>query len=165
MRAISPAATVRPVRFEEVSELLRLIRRAIERGCRDDYDPAQRESIFAGYARSLFLEALGPFDTLAAEQRGRLVGFAQLDSTSDRLRALFIDGELQGRGLGRALLAAVERQARRRGCARLHGAMALNAVSFYTRAGFRPVAGPENLGSAGIPVPVVRMVKDLRSEP
>jgi GNAT superfamily N-acetyltransferase len=162
MRAISPALTVRPVRFDEVSELLRLIRRAIERGCRDDYDPAQRASIFTGYARTLFVEVLGPFDTLAAEQRGRLVGIAQLDATSDRLRALFVDGDLQGHGLGQALLRAVERRARQRGCARLHGAMALNAVSFYSRAGFRPVAGPENLGSAGIPVPVVRMVKDLR---
>jgi GNAT superfamily N-acetyltransferase len=77
------------------------------------------------------------------------------------LRALFVDAAVQGRGLGRALLAAVEARARAAGCPRIRGAMSLNAVSFYARAGFRPRGRPEQLHSAGISVPVVWMEKSL----
>ena len=59
------------------------------------------------------------------------------------------------------MLAAVEARARAAGCARLRGAMSLNAVSFYARAGFLPCAGPTRLQSAGLRVPVSWMEKSL----
>jgi GNAT superfamily N-acetyltransferase len=164
---------VRAIRFEEVSATLDLIRRAVECGCRSHYAPAERSAVFASYAQNLFVEALGPYDTIAAVDRnppdppdppgGRLIGFAQLDPTASRLRALFVDGDLQQRGVGTALLAEIERRARGRGLTRLHGAMALNAVPFYLRAGFRPCPGPERLVASGVSVPVLRMEKDLRA--
>ncbi len=154
---------VRAIRFEDVSPIVDLIRRAMERGCRDHYDPAQRAAVFASYAHNLFVEALGPFETVAALQAGRPIGFAQLDPSSARLRALFVDGEFQQRGIGSALLSEVERRALRRGAARLHGAMSLNAIPFYLRAGFQPCPGPERLIASGISVPVLRMDKTLRA--
>ena len=39
--------------------------------------------------------------------------------------------------------------------------MALNAVPFYARAGFRACGGPERLSSTGVLVPIVRMEKLL----
>jgi GNAT superfamily N-acetyltransferase len=155
--------TTRAARFEDMPESLRLIRRAIEHGCRDHYDRRQRDAVYASYACTLFVDVVSPFETIAAEHEARLVGIAALDPASDRLRALFVDAALQGRGVGRALLGAVEERARRRGCVRLSGAMALNAVSFYTRAGFRPSGGPERLTTSGVFVPVLRMDKDLLS--
>jgi GNAT superfamily N-acetyltransferase len=168
---------MRPIRFEEVSPALALIRRAVERGCREHYDPTQRAAVFASYAHNLFVEALGPYDTIAAfdlerahehehdrdgeRERPALLGFAQLDPTDARLRALFVDGDFQQRGVGTALLAEIERRALQRGLTRLHGAMSLNAVPFYLRAGFRPRPGPERLVAAGVPVAVLRMEKDL----
>jgi GNAT superfamily N-acetyltransferase len=164
---------MRAIRFEEVSAALALIRRAVERGCRQHYDPTQRAAVFASYAHNLFVEALGPYDTIAAfdlerdrnadreRDRPALLGFAQLDPTDARLRALFVDGDVQQRGVGSALLAEIERRARQRGLTRLHGAMSLNAVPFYLRAGFRPRPGPERLVAAGVPVAVLRMEKDL----
>ena len=154
---------MRAIRFEDVPEVLRLVRRAVEHGCRGHYDARQREAVCASYARSLFVEALGPFETIAAESRGRVVAIAQLDPADDRLRALFVDGGHQQRGIGCALLAEIERRASRRGGTRLHGAMSLNAISFYLQAGFRPCGGPERLMSTGMLVPVVRMEKDLRT--
>jgi hypothetical protein len=59
------------------------------------------------------------------------------------------------------LLSEVERRALRRGATRLHGAMSLNAVPFYSRAGFRPCDGPEQLLASGVWVPVLRMEKKL----
>ena len=129
---------MRAARFEDVSAILRLIEGAIEHGCRDHYDRAQRRAVYLGYASNLFADAVGPFQTLAAEIGGQLAAVAQLDVAAGALRALFVDAALQGQGVGRALLAAVEARARAAGCSRLRGAMSLNAVPFYAQAGFLP---------------------------
>jgi putative acetyltransferase len=151
------------VRFDELGQVLRLIRRAIDRGCRDHYDEQQRDAVFVSYASTLFGEALAPFETIAAlGARGEIVAVAQFDPSASRMRALFVDDDRQQRGLGSALLAAIEERALARGCISMNGAMSLNAVAFYHRAGFRPCAGPERLTTAGVHVPVVRMRKDLR---
>jgi putative acetyltransferase len=157
----APGLSLRAARFEDVPLLLRLIEGAIEKGCRDDYDPAQRRAVYLGYASNLFVDALGPFETMVAEIGGRPAAVAQLDVDASVLRALFVDAAVQGRGLGRAILAAVEARAREAGCSRLRGAMSLNAVSFYGRAGFRPRGGPSRLRSADVQVPVVWMEKSL----
>jgi N-acetylglutamate synthase-like GNAT family acetyltransferase len=152
---------LRRARFEDVPALLRLITGAIERGCRSCYTAEQRRAVFLAYARSLFVDVIGPFATIVAEQNGELVGVAQLDPSDGRLRGLFVGAEQQGRGLGRALLTAAERVARQHGLVHIHGAMSLNAAPFYASAGFQRCAGPERLLSAGIHVPIVPMRKSL----
>lgn len=155
---------MRAARFDDVAPLLQLMEGAIAHGCRHTYDGGQRRAVYLVYASSLFVDVLGPFETIVAEIDGRAVGVAQLDVAADTLRALFVDAALQGQGIGRALLAAVERRARAAGCSRIRGAMSLNAVPFYERAGFRPSRGPTQLRSAGIRVPVASMEKALGSE-
>ena len=153
--------SMRRGRFEDVPGILRLIERALEHGCRDDYDERQRRAVYLGYASTLFIDAVGPFETLVAEIGGRLVGAAQLDPRTGLLRALFADAGFQGQGVGRALLAAIESRARAAHCERLCGAMSLNAVEFYRRAGFRARGGPERLRGAVTWVPVLWMEKPL----
>jgi GNAT superfamily N-acetyltransferase len=161
------AIKLRALRFEEIPEVLRLIRRAIESGCRGTYDAHQRNAVWTGYAQTLFAESVGPFETIVAEAEaeaeagGSLVGVAQWDAADERLRALFVDGERQRSGVGRMLLAEVEGRARRRGCRRLRGAMSLNAVPFYESEGYRVYSPPAPLRTAGILVPIVRMEKAL----
>ena len=154
---------LRPIRFEEVAPVLDMIRRAIDRGCREHYDATQRNTVFLSYAQGLFTEAFGPFESIVAVREDALVGFAQFDPITGRLRAVFVDGDAQQSGVGSRLLAEIERRLRLRGGKRLYGAMSLNAVQFYARAGFRSLSGPECLASAGVSVPVVRMEKLLRS--
>jgi len=161
--ANAPTLSVRAARFEDVAAMLRLIEGAIERGCRDHYDGAQRRAVYLGYASNLFVDAVRPFDTLVAEIGGQLVAVAQVDVAAGALRALFVDAALQRQGVGRALLATVEARARAAGCGRLRGAMSLNAVPFYLQAGFRPRAGPTRLLNAGVRVPVAWMEKTLRA--
>ena len=67
-RAEAPSLSVRPARFEEVPLLLELIERAVEHGCRVHYDAAQRRAVYLVYASNLFVDAVGPFQTLAAEE-------------------------------------------------------------------------------------------------
>jgi GNAT superfamily N-acetyltransferase len=152
---------LRPIRFEEVAAILGLIQRAIERGCREHYDSAQRNAVFLAYAQGLFAEAPGPFESIVAVRNEVPVGFAQFDPATGRLRALFVDGDLQQLGIGTRLIAEVERRIRVQGGRRVYGAMSLNAVPFYTLAGFHPRSGPEHLTSAGVLVPIVRMEKLL----
>jgi putative acetyltransferase len=156
-----PSLSVRAARFEEVPGLLQLIERAIEHGCRGHYDRAQRRAVYLGYASNLFVDAVGPFETLVAEIGGRPAAVAQLDVAAGTLRALFVGAAVQGRGVGRALLAAVEARARAAGRQHLRGAMSLNAVPFYSSAGFLPCDGPGRLVNAGVRVPVVWMEKPL----
>ena len=165
-RAIRTTAETAPLGlrragFEDVSPLLRLIDAAVEHGCREHYSPAQRRAVFLTYAESLFVDVLAPFETIVAERERRLLGLAQLDPATARLRALFVAPELQGQGLGRVLLAAVERLARAHGLRAISGAMSLNAVGFYRRAGFDARRGPEHLVRGGIVVPIVNMQKTL----
>jgi GNAT superfamily N-acetyltransferase len=157
------AMWIRRARFEDVSEILRLIERSLEHGCRDVYDARQRRAVFLGYASSLFVEALAPYETLAATSGDRLVGAAQIDPRSGLLRALFVDAGCERRGVGRALLAAVESRARAAGCTRVGGAMSLNAVEFYRRAGFRSRGRPRALHEGPVLVPVQWMEKPLGS--
>ena len=153
--------SIRSARFEDVSGILRLIERAIEHGCRAHYDERQRRSVYVGYASSFFIEALGPFKTSVAEIDERLIGAAQIDPRVGLLRALFVDPAFQQRGVGGALLAAVESRARAARCERIFGAMSLNAVPFYRRAGFRAQGAPELLRGPEISVPVLWMEKPL----
>ena len=160
----APSTSMRLARFEDVPGILRLIERALEHGCRDVYDERQRRSVYLSYASSLFIEALAPFETLVAETGGRLVGVAQIDPRTGVLRALFVDAGFQGQGVGRALLAAVESRARAAHCERLCGAMSLNAVEFYRRAGYRERGASGRLAGAPTRVPVLWMEKLLGSE-
>src|SRR5262249_52965017 len=95
-RAGAPALGGRAARFEDVPELLRLIERAVEQGCREHYDQAQRRAVVVGYASTMFVDALGPLETVAAEIDGRLVAMGQLDLEGGGLRALFVDSATQG---------------------------------------------------------------------
>jgi GNAT superfamily N-acetyltransferase len=155
---------LRRARFEDVSDLLRLIDAAVEHGCREHYAPPQRRAVFLTYAETLFIDVVQPFDTIVAERGARILGMAQLDPKAGRLRALFVAPALQGKGLGRVLLAAVERLARARGLRSLEGAMSMNALGFYRRAGFQARRGPEHLIRSGVVVPIVNMEKTLADD-
>lgn len=141
--------------------MLRLIEGAIEQGCRQHYDPAQRRAVFLAYAQSLFVEVVHAFDTVVAEATGTMMGVAQFDPEEGRLRALFVAASAQGHGHGDALLDAVLSRARAAGLRRIHGAMSLNAVPFYARHGFRNGEGRARLQHGAVIVPVQPMEKDL----
>jgi GNAT superfamily N-acetyltransferase len=162
-RATGPTSGVRRARFEDAPELLRLIERAVEAGCARDYRPAQRRAVFLSYAETLFLDILGPAETFVAEAAGRPIGMAQLRVDTGRLSALFVDRDLQGHGVGYALLGWVLAHATKRRLRRVHGAMSLNAVPFYARAGFQPCAGRRQLIHQGVVVPVLPMERFLEA--
>jgi putative acetyltransferase len=152
---------VRRASFEDVGALLRLIERAVERGCARHYRSVQRRAVFLSYAQCLFVDVLGPAETFVAEVHGKTVGVAQLQPGVGRLSALFIDGDGQSQGHGRSLLSWIEERAIAARLRRIHGAMSLNAIPFYARAGYHPCEGRRELVHGGVVVPVLPMEKFL----
>ena len=83
---------------------------------------------------------------LVAARAGRLVGCGavrRIEERTGEIKRMFVCPEERGRGLGRALLAALETEARALGIARLvleTGARQPEAIALYRRAGFEEVA-------------------------
>jgi len=98
--------------------------------------------------------AAGGETLLAAERGGRVAGFAGL--RGGELTALFVAPRHAGRGVGSALVAAVERLARRRGVRRLLAVAAASAAPFYRAHGF---AGAR---AARVPLPGGRRLAAVR---
>jgi GNAT superfamily N-acetyltransferase len=96
---------------------------------------------------------------LVAERGGRILGYAALRGSE--LTALFVRPSAAGRGVGTALLARAEREARRRGVASLVVDASRNGAGFYRARGFggaRPVAVPLPGGGK---LEAIRMTKRL----
>jgi GNAT superfamily N-acetyltransferase len=152
---------LRVARFEDVPAILRLVERAIERGCRRHSDAVERHAVYASYAQAAFVDVLAGFETYVAERGDELTAYGQLDPSSGGLRALFVDARVQGQGMGRQMLAHVIERAAARGNLRVRGAMSLNAVPFYERCGFRRCAGREQLWAEGTSIAVIPMDRPI----
>ena len=92
------------------------------------------------------LERLGDDRLVVAERDGFVTGLAQLhvspsleyDRPAGKLAALVVDEAHRGQGVGRALVAAIEAEARARGCELLYVTTAerrSDAHEFYERLG------------------------------
>jgi len=99
---------------------------------------------------------------IAAFRDGKLVGYANMllkpDGTG-HVRQVSVLPELQGGGVGSALMTGIEDEARRRGIALLTLNARTTAEGFYTRIGWRTVSDVFPFGRAG--VPHVRMEKRI----
>lgn len=88
---------------------------------------------------------------LVAVDDDRIVGTCRLvfEPGSARLGRMAVDGTMRGRGIGAAILAAAEHEARAAGAARIRLDAQLTAQSLYERGGFK-VCGEEFMDE-GIP--------------
>lgn len=91
---------------------------------------------------------------LVVSREGRVVGFASLvleGSGSARVRQVSVAFDVQGTGVGRALMREVEAEARRRGLTRLWLEARTTAERFYHRLGYVTVSGVHPSGRTGLP--------------
>ena len=98
--------------------------------------------------------------TLVAEEGGEVVGFAELERDG-HLDMLYLRKDAVGRGVGRRLYRAVEREARCQGHARIFTEASITARPFFERHGFR-VLREQTVSRRGVPMTNFAMEKSLR---
>jgi len=153
--------THRPATEADLPELWTLRTRAVRTGCATHYPPEVIATWCAApppASMPLLLRAGGG---IVAEQEGRALGYAVLDADSGEVDAVFVDPVLHGRGIGLALLQALEALAREQGIEKLFLSASLNAVAFYRRAGFVALREKMHAHRSGIAIRAVVMAKRL----
>ncbi|HWB14244.1 MAG TPA: GNAT family N-acetyltransferase [Pirellulales bacterium] len=108
-----------------------------------------------------FEDVIRSHDFLVAENDTVLVGFGFLNQRTATLEAIFVAPEFARRGIGTAVLAALEEIARGAGLSRLGLSASLNAVGFYAQAGYQAIEPTIWPHPAGFDLPCVAMAKDL----
>jgi putative acetyltransferase len=105
------------------------------------YPPAQR---FGPNLKPEHLEG-GHGTFLVARDEGRAVGcgaIRRLDATTAEVKRMYVEPELRGKGVGRAVLMSLEAAARQMGVQRLvleTGDQQEAAIALYRGAGFTPI--------------------------
>jgi putative acetyltransferase len=100
---------------------------------------------------------------VATEPAGQIIGFGSIVPANSELRAVYVAGAYGGQGVGRALLARLEKLARDAGLAELRMDASINAVPFYEANGFISLERGEHLMPSGGRMACVRMRKALLS--
>ena len=99
-----------------------------------------------------------------AEIDGQPCGMAALVPDASELRACYVVPSFAGRGVGRALVEAVEHAARAAGLTELHLVASVNAEHFYRAMGFEVARHTEHTLPGGHRMAAVEMQKPLRQE-
>jgi putative acetyltransferase len=160
----APPLRVRPATLADAALLARLMRASVRGRARGTY-PAPVIARWTRLGPTYYRWTLtaGGERAFVAERGGRALGFAAFTlGPPPEVTAVFVRPSAARGGVGTALLARVERAARRRGATRLVVRAALNAEVFYRARGY---AGGHRIHVPlpdGAPLDAVRLAKALR---
>lgn len=102
-----------------------------------DYSQRQVEAwVPDGWDMGAWARRLEKTNPYVADRNGHLIGFAELEPTG-RIDCFYCHWQWQRKGVGTALLDAVEREASARGVSRIHCEASITAKGFFIRNGFR----------------------------
>jgi putative acetyltransferase len=100
---------------------------------------------------------------LIAEIDGEVVGIGSLVAKNDELRACYVAPQSSRRGVGSALVRAIELAARKQGIKLLHLDSSTMAEPFYAALGYEARERGEHILGNGRPMACVKMLKRLPS--
>lgn len=160
-----PEIAFRPIVAADVPATVGMQCRAMEVLGRSHYDAAQTALLLAATREPGYpAELLGNDVWLAVTVDGAILGSAGWGTVAapgaprGRIRKVFVEPGLAGRGLGRRLVEAAESRAAAAGCRGFVVRANLNAVAFYERLGYRG-AGPAEMLVDGVAIPMALMEK------
>ncbi|RSZ56237.1 GNAT family N-acetyltransferase [Massilia atriviolacea] len=153
--------TLRTAALADIDAMWALRTRAIAHGCPGHYAPEVIGPWSAAPVPRSYAGLVQGGGAVIAEERGAMLGYAILDLASGEVDAVFVDPQAGGRGVGKTMLAALERMARERGFLRLYVSASLNAVAFYRAAGFAVLRSAVYAHSSGIALDCVEMENQL----
>jgi GNAT superfamily N-acetyltransferase len=147
---------IRRARRKEAQTMTEMIARTIAETNAGDYPPSAILALKANFSLPEVERRMRERLVYVALRDDRLVGTASLAGA--RVHSVFVDPSLQGEGIGAALMAFLESQARRKGYEALSLTSSLTAVNFYRKLGYE---GAERITRPG-GVETVLMMKALR---
>lgn len=130
---------IRPFKTTDADELCKMILETLYKTNSKDYSKEILDKRAVKYTPAALTEKAKTRYILVAEERGRIVGSAQLDN--EEIKMMFVLPEMQGRGVGKSLVEKIEEYAKGKGLKKIVGNSSLTAVGFYEKLGF--VVGPE----------------------
>lgn len=102
-----------------------------------DYTASVIERLEQSFSPASVRTLLGKRKAFVAVLGSRIVGTAALDGST--VRTVFVAPDVQGQGVGRLLMAELERASRAEGIATLTVPSSVTAESFYAKLGFKAV--------------------------
>jgi len=127
---------IRPATQEDAPGICQAHILAIRVLCREHYSPSEIDGWAESKTPEAYREVLATRAMFVAEQAGKIVAFAQLHVESGTVEAVYVSPDVARRGVGSALLAALEQVARDRGFHELTLKSTINAEPFYHRHGY-----------------------------
>jgi putative acetyltransferase len=130
---------IRDYEAGDAPEIVRLFFETVRSVNRADYSDEQLEAWAPGVPDPEEWHArMAGRRTLVAEEGGEVVGFAELEYDG-RLDMFYVRKDAVGRGVGRRLYEAVEREARGQGLGWIFTEASITARPFFEQQGFRVV--------------------------
>jgi GNAT superfamily N-acetyltransferase len=139
------AIEIRPATADDAEAICRVAIRTLRETNARDYSAAVIASMVAGFAPPRIAAFIAGRPFYVAIAQGAIVGTANLDGAE--ARAVFVDPDHQGQGIGTALMAAIEKLAGTKSVTTLQVQSSITAEGFYKKLGYMAVG--ERLGSNG----------------
>ncbi len=152
---------IRRMAPDDAADMHRIHTQAVTAVCAAFVEPPAVEAWLHGRTAKKYVEAAdtgGEAFWIAALDDSTVIGFASW--RGDELVSLFVDPAHHGRGVGRALFDACEKDAAANGHAPRRLTATLNAVSYYEALGFNQVRETYR-EKQGQRIPQVEMTRDL----
>jgi GNAT superfamily N-acetyltransferase len=146
--------TIRQFKPEDGASVSNLIRRTIRISNSTDYPPEVLAPLLEYYSPENIVQINLGRTCLVALVGENIVGTAALEK--NKLSSFFVAPEFQGKGIGKILLQAIERVARKQGVFTINLDSSVTAAAFYEKMNYRKIKSKK--GQAGA---VVEMEKTL----
>jgi N-acetylglutamate synthase-like GNAT family acetyltransferase len=121
----------------DAEDISRVILRALRETNAKDYSPDVIARVEQSFSPAALANLMSQRKVFVATVEQQIVGTASLDGTV--VRTVFVTPEMQGRGVGKLLMAVVERTARENGVEVLAVPSSVTAEHFYLKLGFKAV--------------------------
>jgi GNAT superfamily N-acetyltransferase len=128
------AIEIRPAIASDAAAISRVVIRTLRVTNARDYTPDIIDRLAATFSPQRFLALIISRPVYVAIARGTIVGTANLDGAAPR--AVFVDPDHQGQGIGAGLMAAIENLARIRAVPTLSLQSSVTAEGFYRKLGY-----------------------------
>ena len=129
--------TIRSAHDDDAADISAVILHALRETNAKDYTDEIIERVERSFSPTAVRELIGKRTAFVATLGSRIVGTASLDGSV--VRTVFVAPDVQAQGIGRLLMAEIERTARERNIPSMTVPSSVTAETFYARLGFKPV--------------------------